>query len=119
MGLSVMMFAFMPFLDRSRIPGGASNRPIVRIGFYLFILNMLVLGYVGATPPTNRTILIGQVATLFYFGSFLLIPFISKAEERWLIKRGLPPEVQALIESEVKQKEKIKMPFRRRKEDMA
>jgi hypothetical protein len=48
-----------------------------------------------------------------------LIPFISKAEERWLIKRGLPPEVQALIESEVKQKEKIKMPFRRRKEDMA
>lgn len=119
MGLSVMMFAFMPFLDRSRIPGGASNRPMVKLGFYLFLVNMLVLGYVGATPPSNQTILIGRIATLCYFGSFFLIPFISKAEERWLIKRGLPPEVQALIASEAKEKEKTRMPFRRRKEDTA
>jgi quinol-cytochrome oxidoreductase complex cytochrome b subunit len=114
-----MMFAFMPFLDRSRIPGGASNRPMVKLGFYLFLLNMLVLGYVGATPPTNRTILIGQIATLCYFGSFLLIPYISKAEERWLIKRGLAPEVQALIESEARQIEQAKHPHSRRAGDIA
>jgi quinol-cytochrome oxidoreductase complex cytochrome b subunit len=118
MGLSVMMFAFMPYLDRSRIPGGASNRPIVKIGFYLFLLNMLVLGYVGYTPPTNQTILIGQIATLCYFGSFFLIPFISVAEERWLIRRGLPPEVEVLIASEASGK--TKMPERRHnKGDMA
>ena len=55
---------------------------------------MLVLGYVGYIPSTNQTILIGQVATLYYFGSFFFIPFISKAEERWLIRRGLPPDDQ-------------------------
>ena len=107
MALSVMMFAFMPFLDRSRIPGGASNRPIVRIGFYLFLVNMLVLGYIGYIPPTSQSILIGQVATLCYFGSFFVVTIISKTEERWLIKRGLPPEVEVLMASEAKEKNKL------------
>lgn len=117
MGLSVMMFAFMPFLDRSCIPGGAQYRPVFRVQFYLFLLDMLVLGYIGYIPPTSQSILIGQVATLCYFGSFFLIPFISKAEERWLIKRGLPPDVEALIASEAR--EKSKLPQRRRREDIA
>ncbi len=104
MGLSVMMFAFMPFLDRSRIPGGARYRPFYRLQFYLFFLDMLVLGYVGYVPPTSQTMLVGQIATLCYFGSFFFVPFISKIEERWLIKRGLPAEVNALMESEAKQK---------------
>ena len=117
MGLSVMMFAFMPFLDRSRIPGGAHFRPVYRIQIYLFLLDMLVLGYVGYTPSTNQTVLIGQVATLCYFGSFFLIPFISKAEERWLIRRGLPPEVEAQMESESLAIEKNKLKNRRRSGD--
>jgi quinol-cytochrome oxidoreductase complex cytochrome b subunit len=104
MGLSVMIFAFMPYLDRSRIPGGARYRPIFRIQFYLFIVDMFVLGWVGYVPPTSQTIVIGQVATICYFGSFFLIPFISKMEERWMIKRGLPAEVAHLIESESQQK---------------
>ena len=100
MGLSVMMFAFMPLLDRSRIPGGARYRPIFKWQFYLFLIDMLVLGWVGYVPPTSQTMMIGQVATLCYFGSFFLIPFISKVEESWLIKRGLPQEVMTLIDKE-------------------
>jgi antibiotic biosynthesis monooxygenase (ABM) superfamily enzyme len=65
---------------------------------------MLILGFVGYYPPTDQSIIIGQVATLCYFGSFFLVPFISKAEERWLIKRGLPQEVMNLIESEKHEK---------------
>ena len=106
MGVSVMIFAFMPYLDRSRIPGGARYRPFWRVQFYLFLLDMLVLGYVGYVPPTSQTILIGQVATLCYFASFFLIPFISRAEEAWLIKRGLPQEVMHLMESERNEKSK-------------
>ncbi len=104
MGLSVMIFAFMPFLDRSRIPGGARYRPFWRIQFYLFLVDMLVLGYVGFVPPTSQTIVIGQIATVWYFCSFFFLPYISKAEERWMIKRGLPAEVAHLIESESQQK---------------
>ncbi|MBI3222110.1 MAG: cytochrome b N-terminal domain-containing protein [Nitrosomonadales bacterium] len=119
MGLSVMMFAFMPFLDRSRIPGGAHFRPVYRAQFYLFITDMLVLGYVGYVPPTSSTLLVGQWATLCYFGSFFLVPFISKAEEGWLMRRGLPAEIAALIESEAIAIEKRKLRHRRRKEDRA
>ena len=109
MGLSVMMFAFMPFLDRSRISGGAHFRQIYRLQFYLFLLDMLVLGYVGYVPPTSQTMLIGQIATLCYFGSFFLVPFISRAEERWLIRRGLPQGIITLMESEARDIEKRKL----------
>ena len=116
MGLSVMMFAFMPFLDRSRIPGGGRYRPIFRVQFYLFLADMLVLGYIGYIPPTDQSILVGQVATFLYFGSFFLIPFISIAEEKWLIKRGLPPEVVALMASEAMERSKLTQ--HRRKDDV-
>lgn len=98
MGLSVLIFAAMPFLDRSRIPGGARYRPVFRSMFFIFIANMLVLGYVGAVPVTDATAMIGQVATLVYFATFLFLPWISKAEEAFVIKRGnLPPAVQELL----------------------
>jgi quinol-cytochrome oxidoreductase complex cytochrome b subunit len=98
MGLSVLIFAAMPFLDRSRIPGGARYRPVFRSMFFVFIANMLVLGYVGAVPVTDTTAVIGQVATLVYFATFLFLPWISKAEEAFVIKRGnLPPAVQELL----------------------
>lgn len=61
--------------------------------------------------------MIGQVATLCYFGSFFFIPFISKAEERWLIKHGLPPEVEAQMKSESLVIEKHKLKNRRRSGD--
>jgi ubiquinol-cytochrome c reductase cytochrome b subunit len=118
MGVSVMIFAFMPFLDRSRIPGGAHFRPLYRALFYLFVVDMAVLGYVGYIPPTSQSILIGQIATLVYFINFLALPFVSKMEERWLIRRGLPPEVHALIASEEIEIEKRKLQPRRRKGDL-
>lgn len=116
MGLSVIVFSFMPYLDRSRIPGGARYRPWYRVTFYLFVVDMLVLGYVGYVPPTDLSIVMGKIATFFYFGLFVLLPFISKKEEQWLIRRGLPPEVQALVASEAK--EKIKSPHQRRSGDL-
>jgi quinol-cytochrome oxidoreductase complex cytochrome b subunit len=106
MGLSVVIFAFMPYLDRSRIPGGARYRPWYRILFYSFAVDILLLGYIGYVPPTDTMILIGQIATVFYFGMFFTLPLFSKAEERMLIKRGLPPSVEALIANEAKAKSK-------------
>ena len=116
MGLSVMVFAFMPYLDRSRIPGGAHYRPWYRAMFYVFAVDMLVLGYVGYIPPTDNSILIGQAATLLYFSLFVVLPFASRWEDQWLFKRGLPPQVETLIASEMK--ELLKYPKRRRKGDM-
>ncbi len=107
MGLSVMVFAFMPYLDRSRIPGGAHYRPWYRAMFYVFVADMLVLGYVGAHPVSDRTLLMGHVATIIYFALFVFLPFMSSMEEKWLIKRGLPPEVEALVAGEARKKSEI------------
>jgi ubiquinol-cytochrome c reductase cytochrome b subunit len=100
MVLSIIIFAAMPFLDRSRIPGGARYRPIYRILFYIFIVDVAVLSYVGAQVTSDAMILLGQVATFVYFVAFLFLPFVAKKEERWLLKRGLPDKVMAMIESE-------------------
>ena len=100
MGLSVIIFAFMPYLDRSRIPGGARYRPVYRAMFYLFIMNIFVLAYVGAKAITPNIALLGQIATIIYFSIFLTLPWVSRKEEAYLCARGLPPEVEALIESE-------------------
>jgi len=115
MGISVMIFAAMPFLDRSKIPGGARYRPFYRVMFYLFLLDVLVLGYVGANPPEGYLVPLGQVATFFYFGAFVLLPFGSKMEEKWLRERGLPPEIVALMEGEEAQKQDRRKKKERRK----
>ena len=100
MTLSVMIFAALPFLDRSKIPGGGRYRPVYRCLFYLFVVDILVLGYVGSQPPNGILMQVGQAATFIYFLLFTLLPFISKREEKWLLARGLPPAVQTFMEEE-------------------
>lgn len=104
MGLSVVIFAALPFLDRSRIPGGAVYRPVYRFMFFLFITTIFVLGYVGAVPVTTGTAMLGQIGTVIYFGLFLLLPWISKKEEAFLIKRGLPAAIVELLKSNTNKK---------------
>ncbi|MEW6562442.1 MAG: cytochrome b N-terminal domain-containing protein [Pseudomonadota bacterium] len=101
--LSVMIFAAMPFMDRSHIPGGAHYRPYYRIMFYGFMIDILVLGYVGAQPVTDATVIVGRVASFLYFALFLSLPFVSKAEERMMRKRGLPPHLQTLLDAQHRQ----------------
>ena len=100
MGLSVVIFATMPYMDRSRIPGGARYRPVYRAMCYLFLVDIFVLGYVGVQPVTDNMVLLERAATVIYFATFLLLPFISKMEERMLIARGLPPAVMAMMEQQ-------------------
>jgi len=45
------------------------------------------------------------------------LPLTARKEERWLIKRGLPPEVEAMMAGETR--EKGKLPYRRRKGDIS
>lgn len=105
MALSILVFAAMPYLDRSRIPGGSRYRPVYRAMFYLFVIDIAVLAYVGAQPPVGGMQILGQVATFIYFSLFILLPFISSREERWLRARGLPREVEEQIRAEQRRKE--------------
>jgi quinol-cytochrome oxidoreductase complex cytochrome b subunit len=68
--------------------------------FYIFVVDFLVLSVVGAQPPEGHWIITGQVATFVYFATFLTLPFLSRAEERWLMQRGLPEDVMNLVKAE-------------------
>lgn len=116
MALSILIFAVMPWLDRSKVPGGALYRPGYRIMVYVFFVDVIVLGYVGAQAAEQPYILIGRIATFIYFGLFLLLPFISKGEDRRSREEGLPREAEKLIREE--QEELLKTDhYSRREED--
>lgn len=100
MALSILIFAVMPWLDRSRVPGGALFRPGYRIMVYVFFVNVFVLGYVGAQAPEGWVVVVGQISTFIYFGIFLLLPFVSIREDRRSREQGLPVEAQRLMDEE-------------------
>lgn len=49
--------------------------------YWLLIVCVFVLGYVGSQPPEGIFISIGQVATAYYFGHFLIVlPLLGRIE---------------------------------------
>ncbi|MBK1668779.1 cytochrome b [Rhodovibrio sodomensis] len=69
---SVLVLFVLPWLDRSRVRSG-KYRPIFKQFYWLLVLDVLVLGYVGAMPAEGIWIPIGRVATAYYFAYFLVI----------------------------------------------
>ena len=59
----------------------ARFRPIYKQFFWIFLADCIVLGWVGANPVEGSFILIGRIATIYYFAHFLIIlPLIGKFE---------------------------------------
>ena len=81
MGVAVMVLFPLPWLDRSPVKS-IRYRPGWNKWLYgIFVLNFLVLGYLGMTPPSAIGTLVSQVGTMFYFGFFLLMPWWSRIGE--------------------------------------
>lgn len=81
---SIAVLFILPWLDRSPIRSGRF-RPTFQIFFWIFVTNCLVLGWIGANPPEGTFLIIGRLATAYYFVHFLVIlPLVSKYE------KGLP-----------------------------
>ncbi len=78
MGVAVIVLFPLPWLDRSPVKS-IRYRPGWNKWLYgIFIINFLVLGYLGIKPPSDMGTLVSQVGTLFYFGFFLLMPWWSR-----------------------------------------
>ncbi|MPS25296.1 cytochrome bc complex cytochrome b subunit [Pigmentiphaga sp.] len=78
MGGAVVILFFLPWLDHSPVKS-IRYRPGWHKWIYgIFIVNFLVLGYLGTQAPTEVFNLISQVGTVLYLGFFLLMPFWSR-----------------------------------------
>jgi len=77
---SILVLFALPILDTSRIRGNAF-RPLMKLAFWLFAIDFLILMYCGGQHVEEPFISLGQWATAFYFSFFLiLIPIIGIIE---------------------------------------
>jgi ubiquinol-cytochrome c reductase cytochrome b subunit len=77
MGLSVLIFCAMPWLDRSPVRSIRYRGPLTRIALAVFVVSFLVLGYLGTLTPTVALTRAAQFFTVLYFAYFLLMPLYS------------------------------------------
>lgn len=69
---SLLILLIVPFVDLSRIRGN-QFRPAMKFFFWLFVVNFVILTWIGSQHPTTPYVEIGQVATAVYFGWFIVI----------------------------------------------
>ena len=77
---SIAVLFFLPWLDTSKVRS-AYFRPIYKWVYWLLLIDVVVLTWVGGQVPNPTIVLIGQIATLYYFVHFLvLFPLLGKFE---------------------------------------
>lgn len=82
MGGALVILLLIPFTNTSEIRSTVF-RPIFKLFYWLLVADFLILGWVGQKPVKDTYVIIGQVATLFYFMFFLgLIPLIGLIEKK-------------------------------------
>ncbi|RTK93242.1 MAG: cytochrome b [Rickettsiales bacterium] len=78
---SILILFFLPWLDRSKVRS-VTYRPLYKWAFWIFIIDCLVLGYIGGKPAEEPYITISRIAATYYFFHFLiLVPVIAKFEK--------------------------------------
>ena len=85
MGASTMILVALPWLDNSPVKSIRYRPDWHKYLYGIFVINFLILGYLGVQPPSAVGERVSQVGTLFYFGFFLLMP--------WWSKLGTPKQV--------------------------
>lgn len=77
---SLLILLILPLTDLSRIRGN-QFRPAMRLAFWFFVVDFVILTWIGSQHPASPYLEIGQFATAFYFAWFIIIvPAIGLAE---------------------------------------
>lgn len=78
---AILILFVVPWLDTSPVRS-MNYRPLIRIFFWIFVVNSVVLGYCGSKPPEGIFPALSLVSTAYYFGYFLLIlPLVGRMEK--------------------------------------
>ena len=90
---SIIILFFLPWLDTSKVRS-TKYRPVYRWFFWLFVVDVLVLGYMGSQPAEGINVVIAQLATLYYFLHFLVVlPLLGKFERPKPLPRSIAEAV--------------------------
>ena len=78
MGGSVVILFFLPWLDHSPVKSIRYRPTWHKYLYAIFIVNFLMLGYLGTQAPNPTFNLMSQIGTVIYLGFFLLMPVWSR-----------------------------------------
>ncbi len=78
MGGAVIILFFLPWLDRSPVKSIRYRPGWHKVLYAIFIVDFLILGWLGTQPVTPAFTLAGQVFTIIYLAFFLLMPVWSR-----------------------------------------
>ncbi|MCV0429003.1 MAG: cytochrome b/b6 [Roseibium sp.] len=90
---AIAILFVLPWLDTSKVRSGA-YRPLFKQFFWIFVLDCIILGYLGAKPAEPPYVLIAQICTVYYFAHFLVIlPLLGFLEK----PRPLPASISEAV----------------------
>ncbi len=77
---SILLLFFLPWLDSSPVKSNR-YRPLAKQFFWLLMVDLAILGWVGGLPAEEPYVRISQIASIYYFAHFLIIlPIVSRIE---------------------------------------
>ena len=74
---ALLVFFFLPWLDRSPVKSIRYRSPIYKWILGAFVVSFIMLGWLGVQPVTPLYVLLARVFTTLYFAFFLLMPWYS------------------------------------------
>ena len=78
---SIFVLVILPWLDTSKVRSSVF-RPIYRKFFWVLVVVVVLLGYLGAKPPEGIYLILARIATAYYFIHFLiLLPLLGRYEK--------------------------------------
>jgi ubiquinol-cytochrome c reductase cytochrome b subunit len=87
MGLAIMVFFFLPWLDRSPVKSIRYRGWIYKSALAIFVVAFLILGYLGTKSPQAIDLILfpnvywAQIFTIVYFAFFALMPWYTKIDK--------------------------------------
>nr|UXL88795.1 cytochrome b [Bombyx mandarina] len=84
--MSIMILIILPFTFKKKIQG-IQFYPINQIIFWMFLMIMILLTWIGARPVENPYIITGQLLTIMYFLYFFLNPIIGMYWDKILFNK--------------------------------
>lgn len=87
MGAGVVVFAFLPWLDRSPVKSIRYRGPIYKTLLTIWVISFFILGFLGTKPPSYAFFgvipggPVTQILTFYYFLFFITMPWWSKIDK--------------------------------------